>query len=74
MKYDDEVITVGDLCRFIEYFEALYRSYKWYNFIQRSMLRAIVDTLRVQYTWVRAGKPPISTDIIFMDEKGELKS
>lgn len=68
-----QVITIGDIVRMKEFFLKMKDLEKPWNFKTKWQYDAALDIMDLMYTWIRAGKPPVDFDTIFLDEENKLK-
>lgn len=69
----NQVITIGDIVRMKEFFKKMKELEKPWNFKNKWQYDAALDIMDLMYTWIRAGKPSVDFDTIFLDEQNKLK-
>lgn len=73
MFESDQVVTVGDIVRMKDFFQKMRELEKPWNFKAKWQYDTALDIMDLLYTWIRAGKPPVDFDTIFLDEKNGIK-
>jgi len=69
----DQVVTIGDVVRMKDFFEKMKKLEKPWNLKRQWQYDTALDIMDLLYQWIRAGKPPVDFDTIFLNESNSIK-